>query len=92
MTVAAEAEREVQKAYWAQHSEECTVEAMMLDSQASVIDKEERPEARTRPLLLGRLAEIAPAGCRPKTARIAGGTQLQSQRPLVSRSPGRTPF
>lgn len=36
--------REVQKTYWTEHSNEATVEAMMLDSQAATIDKEERPE------------------------------------------------
>ena len=48
MTIVPEAERESQKAYWAKHSEECTVEAMMLDSQAAIIDQQERPEVRTR--------------------------------------------
>ncbi|XP_022955089.1 phosphomethylethanolamine N-methyltransferase-like isoform X1 [Cucurbita moschata] len=37
-------EREVQKNYWTEHSADLTVEAMMLDSQASNLDKEERPE------------------------------------------------
>ena len=37
-------ERAAQKSYWADHSATASVEAMMLDSQASVIDKEERPE------------------------------------------------
>lgn len=37
-------ERNAQKSYWTEHSLEATVEAMMLDSQAKVIDKEERPE------------------------------------------------
>ncbi|KAK7844315.1 phosphoethanolamine n-methyltransferase 1 [Quercus suber] len=37
-------EREVQKNYWIQHSADLTVEAMMLDSKASDLDKEERPE------------------------------------------------
>lgn len=37
-------EREVQKSYWMQHTVDLTVEAMMLDSQASNLDKEERPE------------------------------------------------
>ena len=36
--------REQQKSYWKDHSSEATVEAMMLDSQAAAIDKEERPE------------------------------------------------
>ncbi|THU55776.1 hypothetical protein C4D60_Mb11t10140 [Musa balbisiana] len=38
-------EREVQKIYWIEHSKELTVEAMMLDSHASELDKEERPES-----------------------------------------------
>lgn len=37
-------EREVQKSYWLEHSKDLTVEAMMLDSRASDLDKEERPE------------------------------------------------
>ncbi|KAJ8427415.1 hypothetical protein Cgig2_000609 [Carnegiea gigantea] len=37
-------EREVQKKYWLEHSADLTVEAMMLDSKASDLDKEERPE------------------------------------------------
>ncbi|KAL9662285.1 hypothetical protein QQ045_027118 [Rhodiola kirilowii] len=37
-------EREVQKSYWMEHSTELTVEAMMLDSKAADLDKEERPE------------------------------------------------
>ncbi|XP_042403127.1 phosphomethylethanolamine N-methyltransferase-like isoform X1 [Zingiber officinale] len=39
-----EMEREVQKSYWTEHSKDLTVEAMMLDSHASALDKEERPE------------------------------------------------
>lgn len=39
-----EKEREVQKNYWMEHSVDLTVEAMMLDSKASDLDKEERPE------------------------------------------------
>lgn len=38
------AEREVQKSYWMEHSQDLTVEAMMLDSRAADLDKEERPE------------------------------------------------
>ena len=38
------AERDAQRTYWTEHSHETTVEAMMLDSQAKIIDKEERPE------------------------------------------------
>lgn len=37
-------EREVQKSYWIEHTAELTVEAMMLDSKAADLDKEERPE------------------------------------------------
>lgn len=39
-------EREVQKNYWIEHSADLTVEAMMLDSKAVDLDKEERPEVR----------------------------------------------
>lgn len=39
-----EAERDIQKSYWMEHSSDLTVEAMMLDSKASDLDKEERPE------------------------------------------------
>lgn len=37
-------EREVQKSYWIEHTTDLTVEAMMLDSMAADLDKEERPE------------------------------------------------
>ncbi|KAL2894009.1 Phosphoethanolamine N-methyltransferase [Bienertia sinuspersici] len=37
-------ERDVFKKYWIEHSLDSIVEAMMLDSQASDLDKEERPE------------------------------------------------
>ncbi|CAK0779821.1 hypothetical protein CVIRNUC_004862 [Coccomyxa viridis] len=37
-------ERTLQKSYWTDHSLEASVEAMMLDSQAKMIDREERPE------------------------------------------------
>lgn len=37
-------ERKVQKTYWMEHSKDLTMEAMMLDSHASELDKEERPE------------------------------------------------
>lgn len=37
-------EREMQKNYWVEHSVDLTMEAMMLDSKASDLDKEERPE------------------------------------------------
>ena len=37
-------ERQAQKSYWEEHSKNLTVEAMMLDSRAVDLDKEERPE------------------------------------------------
>ena len=37
-------ERQIQKTYWKEHSVELTLESMMLDSKASDLDKEERPE------------------------------------------------
>ncbi|KAK7358123.1 hypothetical protein VNO77_00044 [Canavalia gladiata] len=37
-------ERDIQKSYWIQHSADLSVEAMMLDSKAADLDKEERPE------------------------------------------------
>jgi len=37
-------ERQAQKSYWEEHSKNLTVEAMMLDSHAVDLDKEERPE------------------------------------------------
>ncbi|XXG80018.1 hypothetical protein AAC387_Pa09g0974 [Persea americana] len=39
-----EDERTVQKSYWMEHSVDLTVQSMMLDSRASDLDKEERPE------------------------------------------------
>ncbi len=41
-------ERAAQRDYWTLHTEnQPTVEAMMLDSQAAIIDQLERPEVRT---------------------------------------------
>ncbi|KAK9277797.1 hypothetical protein L1049_027353 [Liquidambar formosana] len=37
-------EREIQKSYWMEHSADLSLEAMMLDSKAADLDKEERPE------------------------------------------------
>ncbi|CAH2057551.1 unnamed protein product [Thlaspi arvense] len=37
-------EREMQKSYWMEHSADLSVEAMMLDSKAFDLDREERPE------------------------------------------------
>lgn len=52
-------ERKAQTEYWKEHASEATVEAMMLDSQASEIDKLERPEvgweSESLSLALGRL-------------------------------------
>ena len=42
-TLVLQTERASQRDYWLQHSEP-TVEAMMLDSKAAIIDKLERPE------------------------------------------------
>ncbi|XP_024372759.1 phosphoethanolamine N-methyltransferase isoform X2 [Physcomitrium patens] len=42
--MAVNTERSLQSTYWKEHSVEPSVEAMMLDSQASKLDKEERPE------------------------------------------------
>ncbi|KAF5734026.1 putative phosphoethanolamine n-methyltransferase [Tripterygium wilfordii] len=42
--MAAVQEREMQKNYWIEHSSDLSVEAMMLDSKAADLDKEERPE------------------------------------------------
>jgi len=42
-------ERDLQKQYWVQHSADLSVEAMMLDSKAAHLDKEERPEVFSLP-------------------------------------------
>lgn len=44
-------EREIQKNYWKEHSADLSVEAMMLDSKAADLDKEERPEVKLSSLL-----------------------------------------
>lgn len=44
MAAQGDVERQIQKSYWVEHSTDLTVEAMMLDSKASELDKEERPE------------------------------------------------
>lgn len=49
--------RAAQASYWKEHSATATVEAMMLDSQAKIIDKQERPEVRS--LEAVRPAEIS---------------------------------
>lgn len=37
-------EREIQKSYWMEQTAELNLEAMMLDSEASDFDKQDRPE------------------------------------------------
>ncbi|XP_016493417.2 phosphoethanolamine N-methyltransferase 1 [Nicotiana tabacum] len=44
IAAAPEQEREIQKSYWMEQAAELTLEAMMLDSEASDLDKEDRPE------------------------------------------------
>jgi hypothetical protein len=41
-------ERKAQMRYWEEHSRELTVEAMMLDSCAADLDREDRPEVMRR--------------------------------------------
>ena len=40
------AERDAMREFWVEHSKAATVEEMMLDSKASEIDLQERPEVR----------------------------------------------
>lgn len=40
-------ERQEMKQFWEEHSKTATVEEMMLDSKASEIDQQERPEVKT---------------------------------------------
>ncbi|OIT21052.1 PREDICTED: phosphoethanolamine N-methyltransferase 1-like [Nicotiana attenuata] len=44
IAAAPEQEREIQKSYWMEQAAELTLEAMMLDSEASDLDKEDRTE------------------------------------------------
>lgn len=55
MKCGVEEERDIQKNYWIEHSADLTVEAMMLDSRASDLDKEERPEVLNLPWTLSLL-------------------------------------
>lgn len=67
-----EHERQAQKSYWKEHSSEATVEAMMLDSKAKDIDKQERPEVRGRRLAGDSLAGESSPACRmPDCSRAA---------------------
>lgn len=62
-------ERAAQADYWKEHSATATVEAMMLDSQAKLIDKQERPEVRS--LEASLTAEISDLACTGGAARVA---------------------
>lgn len=55
----------MQQAYWKEHSQGLTVEAMMLDSQASVLDKMERPEVGAAPATIpsGDLQKVSLVFC-----------------------------
>jgi hypothetical protein len=48
---AAGEERQEMKQFWEEHSKTATVEEMMLDSKASEIDLQERPEVSERVLI-----------------------------------------
>ncbi len=43
-TLISDAERAAQKSYWDRHTGDGSIQAMMLDSKADDLDKEERPE------------------------------------------------
>jgi hypothetical protein len=78
-----DAEREAQKAYWKEHSENATVEAMMLDSKAADIDKLERPEVRSGRWGLCR-PPIQPSAADPAAATPACLGMLSTTRPARS--------
>jgi len=70
--MAAKDERNVQLSYWKEHSVVLSVEAMMLDSQASKLDKEERPEILSiLPPLKGKSIVELGAGIGRYTAELA---------------------
>ena len=50
----------MQKNFWIEHSADLTVEAMMLDSKASDLDKEERPEVIIIALSLSHYMHFRP--------------------------------
>jgi hypothetical protein len=60
--------RDAQKKYWAEHSSQATVEAMLLDSQAADIDKEERPEVNA--LLTALMRCLRGGGCSQARAAL----------------------
>ena len=53
-SMAVDDERAAQKSYWGEHSAVASVEAMLLDSQAAMIDQQERPEVGSSQLSDGR--------------------------------------
>lgn len=55
-----EQEREIQKSYWMEQAAELTLEAMMLDSEASDLDKEDRPEVHFSAWFLLFFSQLLP--------------------------------
>jgi phosphoethanolamine N-methyltransferase len=51
-------ERDIQKKYWMDNISDLSVNAMMLDSKASELDKEERPEVHFSLLLQKMLLSL----------------------------------
>ena len=66
-------EREVQHSYWAEHSKEPTVEAMMLDSKAAEIDQLERPEVSSNAKFPSAL--LGAGACPSRAAHAAGAVR-----------------
>ncbi|KAG8086294.1 hypothetical protein GUJ93_ZPchr0010g10943 [Zizania palustris] len=67
-----EVERKAQRSYWEEHSKDLTVEAMMLDSRAADLDKEERPEIMSvLPHYKGKLVLELGAGIGRFTGELA---------------------
>jgi hypothetical protein len=63
-TAAVPEERQSQLEYWKHHvAIEATVETMMLDSQAAVIDEMERPEILGKPCCAGGLRPRCTVAC-----------------------------
>ena len=58
-SMAVDDERAAQKSYWGEHSAVASVEAMLLDSQAAMIDQHERPEVT----LVSHLLQVTFPGC-----------------------------
>lgn len=77
--------RTAQSDYWKEHSATATVEAMMLDSQAKIIDKQERPEVRSfgsRPAEINDLARTSRAP--PAAVHIPSCYHLQTMLRFLS--------